>query len=202
MNLEREAKKLAEAYLKFFLGRFRYRLFSLKDVKGTKWWSSFYKAASSFSKEKEWNAYEYAFFIFEINEKPFPFMFVYGKNWIAYKEHIQARTKGENTVATSLLNTFNEIKGWSRKNGYEGLAVEDFFSNPNNFVFLKRGKFSPYFLSVSRSFIKIYNSLTEEEKNDIITENDIVIKRRTVLDNKKISQKLIEVLGEEYIGFN
>jgi len=201
MRLEREANKLAEAFLRNFLGKFRYRLFSLKDVKKTKWWSSFYKAASFFSEEEEWDPYGYVVFIFDIESNPYPFMLVNKKNWIAYTEHVRTRTKDDSTIALSLLNTYNEVKDWSRKNKYENISVGDFFSNPSNYLFLKRGKFSPYFLSISKSFMGMYNSLTEEEKNNIISEEDLMIKRRTVLNNKKISYKLAEVLGEEFIGF-
>lgn len=202
MSLTKEANKLAEAYLKFFLGRFRYKIFSLNNVENTKWWSSFYKAASSFSGFKEWDPYKYASFIFETNDKPFPFMFVYGKNWVAYTEHLFSRTKDENTMARSLLNTYNEIREWSIKNNYESIAIGDFLSNPKNYMFLKRGKFSPYFLSVSKTFIYMYNSLDEKERESIISENDMMVKRITVLNNKKVSKKLAEVLGEEFIGFS
>lgn len=202
MNLTKEANKLAEAYLKFFLGRFRFKIFSLKKVENTKWWSSFYKAASSFSGHKEWDPYKYASFIFDTNDKPYPFMFVYGKNWTAYLEHVESRSKGENIMARSILNTYNEIKDWSIKNKYDKIAVMDFLSSPKNLMFLKRGKFSPYFLAVSRSFIYMYNSWGEEEKEIVISEKDMIIKRRMVLDNKKLSKKLLEVLGEEFIGFS
>lgn len=200
MNVEKEARRLAEAYIKVFLGKFRYRLFSLKNLKQTKWWSSFNKTALLFSKEEEWDPYKYTAFLFETNDKPLPYMYVYGKNWVAYTEHLKSRTKGDASLAQSILNTYIEIRDWSKKNNYDIIAVEDFLLLPRNFMFLKRGKFSPYFLSISRSFMKIYNSLTEEEKKDIIEENDLIIKRRTVLNNEKISRKLEEVLGEEYIG--
>jgi hypothetical protein len=202
VNEEREATKLAEAYIKLFLGKFRYRLFSLKTLKESKWWSSFFKAASSFSQEEEWDPYKYTSYLFGIIDKPFPFMYVYGKNWTGYTDYIRSRTKGDASVAKSLLTTYIEIRDWSKKETYDIIAVEAFFTVPNNFMFLKRGKYSPYFLSISRSFMRIYNSLTEKEKNSIISQDDLIIKRRTVLNNKKISQKLCEILGEEYIGFN
>ena len=203
MSLEREANRLAESYLRIFLSRFRYRLFSLKNVKETKWWSSFFKTASFFSQEKEWDPYKYVSFVFDINEKPLPFVLVNKGMWQSYKEHCQTRTNDkDNIVAKSLLTTFNEIKDWSLKNKYDTISVEKFFKDPKNFLFLKRGKFSPYFLATSRSFIKMYNTLGKEEREQIITEDDLMIKRLTVTNNKKISNKLKEVLGEEFIDFN
>lgn len=200
-KIEEEAVKLANIYLKAFRGKFRYSLFSAKNIKNNKWWSSFYKTASFFMNKKEWDAYGYISFIFDEYDKPLPFVLLYQKNWIAFVEHKESRTKNDTSIAKSLLTTYNEIKNWTKKNNYDTIAVYDFFSEPKNFMFLKRGKFSPYFLSISKSFMKKYLELSEEEQDEIINRQDLMVKRLTVMNNKKIANKLKEVLGEEFIGF-
>lgn len=200
-SIEEEAFKLAKNYTKLYLSKYRRRLYSISRVRDTKWWSSFYKTASLFSGEKEWDPYKYVSYTFENNEKPFPFVLVNKLNWSSYKDHIATREKGDASVARSLLSTYNEIRDWSIKNKFDKINVSEFFKVPRNLMFLKRRKFSPYFLSISRSFINMYYSLDEEERNKIITEEELFIKRITVMRNEKISEKLKEVLGEEYVGF-
>lgn len=199
--LEEEAYRLSRDYINIFFSRFRYKLFSLKNVKNTKWWSSFGKAVYSFSREKEWNSYKYVAFTFKNNEKPFPFVLVNRKNWEAYKDDLISRTKGDASMALSLLTTYNEIREWSIKNKFDKISVRDFFSEPKNLLFLKRRKFSPYFLSISRTFNSIFNSMEEEERAEIINKEELLVKRALIINNEKISKKLKEVLGDEYIGF-
>lgn len=200
MNEKQKTIELANIYLKFFRGRFRYNLFSLKNVENTKWWSSFYKAVSFFSKDKKWNPHEYIIFLFDTFDKPFPFMLLYQKNWIAFLEHKESRSKSETAIARSIVNTYNEIKLWTKKNNYDKLAVYDFFSNKKNFLYLKSKRYSPYFLAISKSFMKKYLELSEEERKEIITKEELLIKRVTVKNDKKLDKKLREVLGDEYIG--
>ncbi len=202
MNYRKEAIRLAEIYLRNFTGKFRYRLFSMKNVEQSKWWSSFIKTASFFSDTEDWDPHGYVSFIFDLYEKPFPFVFVNQKNWIAFVEHKKSRTKDDMAMVKSLLATYNEIKDWTKKNKYDKIAVYDFFSDPKNMVFLRRGKFSPYFLSISKSFMRKYSELGEKEREEIMGKEELFIKRITVLNNEKLANKLKEVLGEEFIGFS
>lgn len=200
-TVENEAYSLAKNYTKLFVSKYGRRLYSLSKVKNTKWWSSFYKTASLFSEEPEWDTYKYVVYTFENNEKPYPFVLVNKLNWSSYKDHIISREKGDSSIARSLLVTYNEIRDWSRKNKYDKIEVGKFFEVPKHILYLKRKRFSPYFLAISRTFNSLYYSMPKEEREEIITEQELFIKRATVRNNKKITEKLKEVLGEEYIGF-
>ena len=159
------------------------------------------KTASFFSNKKEWDAYEYISFIFETYDKPLPFILLYQKNWIAFLEHKESRTKNNDLyIAKSILETLKEIKNWTEKNNYDNIAIYEFFCDSRNYLFLKRGKYSPYFLSISRSFLKKYFELPTEERQEIISEQDLMVKRITVKNNKKISNKLKQIMGDEYVG--
>lgn len=201
MSKREEAINIARIYLKFFRGKFRYNLFSLKNIERTKWWSSFMKSASFFEEKGEKDPYEYIEFLFDNFEKPLPFSILYNKNWDDFLDYRETKIQSNDlSIAKSIVRTYNEILLWTKKNNYSKIAIYEFFSDPKNFTFLKRGRFSPYFLSISKSFMIKYLELDEEEKEEIISEHDLKIKRVMVRRNKKLNNKLEEVLGDEYIG--
>ena len=194
--------ELALEFNKEFKRKNRYNLFSMQNVRETKWWKIFEKIILRFGEEKEWNAHQYIFFIFDIyDKKVYPHFLLYNKNWKDYVQHLEARQPNTGNVAKSLLVTFNEIKNWTKKNNYVSLNVKGFFEDKKNFLFLKRKKFSPYFLAISKSFNELYNSLPEEEKKEIISEYQLMIKKAIVLNDKRIKETLNRVLKEEFIGF-
>lgn len=189
-QIEKEAFLLS----KFFLQRYKkYELktFKISQVKKTKWWSHFYNCVKLHYKKKEWDAKKFIDIQFDEFGKILPFHLPSKKAWNVYIEYYRrGQSNKDKAVALDLLNTYKKIKKFG--------TFKDFFNDKKNMLFVIRGEISHYFLSISKSFLNIYNKLTEKQKNIIINEEKLKICRAMVFSNKRILKKIKEVLGEEF----
>lgn len=141
--------------------------------------------------KKEWDIKKFIDIQFDEYGKILPFHLPRKEAWDIYIEYFRrGEVNKDKAVALALLNTYKRI----RKFG----TFEEFFNDKKNMLFVIRGEISPYFLSISRSFLKVYSKLTKKEKNNIIIKERLEICRAMVFSNKKILNKIKEVLGSEF----
>jgi|GEM_PF-3763979 len=194
--MEDKVFSLADAFSREYRRTALYPLFKLSNVRNTKWWKIFQGIIGKFGDDEDWDAYKYVKFCFnELDGKIMPFHLSSKKLYEDYKGAIHTREKNEASIALSIKATLQEIQKWSIKNKYESLNVEAFFNDKKNKMFLFRGKYSKYFLAI----IKTFQDLTKEEKENIMNNQELIAKRRAVLDNKKLKDKMKKILGDELV---
>lgn len=194
--------ELAEAFIREYRRYAPYPLYSIKNVRSTKWWKIFEKVVAKFGDKEEWNPREYAKFAFEQRGKIYPFVLASWDVWNEYVNYHKGRNESSKDIAQTIAATLREIRRWCRKSGEKSLNVEAFFNDPKNIQFVKRGKYSKYFLAISKSFRRYYFSLTEKEKYEIMKPEQMAAKWRAVAENEKLNEKMKEILGDEYYGKN
>jgi hypothetical protein len=194
--------ELAEAFLKEYKKYAPYPLYSLRKVRNTKWWKIFEKIVAKLGSDEYWNPREYVKFVFEQRGKVYPFVLASWDVWNEYKNYYIGRKESSKDIAQTIAATLREIRQWCRRNGYKSLNIEAFFNDQKNIQFVKRGKYSKYFLAISKSFREYYQYLTKEEKYEIIKPEELSAKWRAVVDDERLNEKMKEVLGEEYYEKN
>lgn len=194
--MEDRVFQLADAFNREYRRHNPYPLYKLSSVRNTKWWKIFQGVIGKFGDDEYWDAYKYTKFCFEeLNERVMPFHLSSKKLFQDYKDNIDMRTRGASAIAMSISGTLQEVQKWCKKNKYESLNIEAFFNDPKNKIFLFRGKYSKYLLSIIKSF----QNLTKEEKESIMSKEELIAKRRAVLDDEKLRGKMRKILGEEFI---
>lgn len=195
-QIEAKAFELAKNFLQYsdYL-----KYLKLSNITKTKWWQHFLKTIELHGKKKEWGARDFVKVQFDEFGQIYPFHLVSKKAWNTYIEfYKKGKADKDITIAKSLLNGYNKIKKWSKENGFDFINYKGFFEDKKNMFFINRKEFSLYFLTISKSFLNIYRNLTKNEKEDIISLNDFRIKRAYIFKNKKILNKIKEILGEEF----
>jgi hypothetical protein len=189
INIEQEAYFLAKAYLSEF-NKIDVRHFRISNVKKTKYWKAFTKTIEMFGKNPEWDCYKFVEIQFYEFGKIYPFQLATKRAWETYLGYYnRGEVDIEKNIAKSLLSSYQFIRRWELKNG------EKFFTHKNTLLFKN---ISPYYLAISKSFYDIYCLMPEVDKNKLIKEDDLNIKKIMVNIHKKISDKMKEVLGNDY----
>jgi hypothetical protein len=188
--------ELAEAFIKRYKKNAPYPIYKLSNVKTTKWWKTFQGVVYKFGDDKYWDAYKYVNYCFNELDKVLPFNLSNKLMYEEYKENIFLNKNLDKSILLSIKSTLDEIRNWSKKNNYESLNIEAFFNDKKNRVFLFRKRYSKYLLSI----LKFFENLTKEEKDIIMSYDELVVKRKVVLSNEKLKKKLQQILGEEFIG--
>lgn len=186
---------LAEAYIKEYRKYAPYPLFKITKVKETKWWKIFQGIIYKFGEDEDWNPYEYVKFAFEEKGKILPFELSNKNLYQDYKDYKETRTKDNTSIALEIKATLEEIQRWCKKNKKEGLDIRSFFSDSKNKMYLMRGRYSKYFLSICKCFY----DLTEKERNNIMNENELIAKRRAILDDESLYRKMKGILKDEFM---
>jgi len=191
LQIEREAFLLAKSFLERYK-KLDFRTFRISKVKESKWWKHFVSCVELRSSKKEWDTKRFIDIQFNEFGKILPFHLPTKKAWDIYIEYYRrGEVDKEKAVALGLLNSYKKIKKFG--------TYKDFFNDKKNMLFVIRGELSPYFLSISRSFLKVYANLTENQKKNIISKEKLKISRAMVFSNRKILNKIKEALGKEFI---
>lgn len=197
MSLREEtiAFDLAKYFLLFYK-KYTTKTFKLSSVKTTKWWNFFLKTAQEYSTLEDFDAYVWVASQFDKHGKILPYM-IYGegalKTFNEYKERFNINSTKQ--LAENLLLTYNVIKKWSKQNGFETINFSEYLNNKKNILFLERKNVNPILLTVVKSFIEMDRNIRDK----ILSEEEISIKRSLIFSNKKIKNKLTEILKNEFI---
>lgn len=194
-NTEKLAFDLARVFLSFYR-KHTYKTFRLSTVKKSKWWPYFIKVINEYSNRPDWDAYIWVACQFEKFGKIFPTQLVGSRAEEAFEEY-SSRFK-ENTIkqlANNLVITYNEILKWSKKNNFSKVNFEALFEDKKMTFRIERGEIIPDIFSVVRA----YHILPEERRRRIMSLEKLQIKRALIMNNKKIKNKMKELLGEEFI---
>lgn len=191
-KIENEAIKLAEAFNIFYV-KYSYPLFRRNTLKNSKWWKFFFKASDMYSNLSDWNAYIWVACQFEKYGKRFPTQLIGQEAYDTFQEY-KHRFKENNSTSLirSLMNTYKKILEWGVKTGSD---TSLFLTDKKNLFLLERGNINPAFFVVSKTFVK----LDEEVKKRIISKEERMAKRATILNNNRIKNKMKELLGDDFI---
>ena len=175
-NKENEALILAKEYknqLRSIFGSF---------TNTDKWHKYFLNTVLLFSDNPDWNAREFIRTNFEQRGKIFPTQLPNKYSWQIYQEYKENKDfSDDKNLIYTLLEDFKKAKSY-------GFDLDKMFYSVNN------NEISQYFLSIFKPFVE-YN-----KKNKIISDLTLTAKRVKVKENKKLYNKLKEVLGDNFYG--
>lgn len=188
MDNDYEAFKLAKAFLHFYR-RYSYVSFKLSTVKKSKWWNFFLKVANNYSHEKDWNAYIFIAAQFEEKGKILPYQLIEKDAYETYKlyrHRFEADT--DKKIVTNLLLTYRRVKE-------SNSSIRVFLEDKKNQLFIQRKNINPQLFFLCKSFYEL--GLDKQfEKEEIDN------KRAVIFANKKILNKMKEILGDEFFKRN
>lgn len=198
--LESEAFALAALYYKNF-NKYSKKHIALSKVKSSKYWDAFVKTIELRGSQEEWEKGLFIKVLFEEYGKFYPYKLYTNEVWKTYKNYYKRGFENrDKSIALSLLHTYNSIKIWSKKKKKEGVDVEGYFKNPLNIALLENKKPSIYLLSISKTFKDYYRELHMAEQFAIVKPSELESCRRAIFKNKKILNKMKELLGDEFDG--
>lgn len=176
INKENEALILAKEYknqLRSIFGSF---------TNTDKWHKYFLNTVLLFADNPDWNAREFIRTNFEQRGKIFPTQLPNKYSWQIYQEYKENKNfSDDKNLIYTLLEDFKKAKSY-------GFDLDKMAYSVNN------NEISDYFLSIFKPFIE-YN-----RKNKIISDLTLSAKRVKVKENKKLYNKLKEVLKDNFYG--
>jgi len=191
-EVEKEAVKIAEAFSSFYR-KYGYPLYGRHNVKKTKWWKFFFKAADMYSNLEDWDAYIWVACQFEKHGKRFPTQLVGQEAFDTFQEYKHRYTEDNSTsLVRSLIDTYKKILDWCVETS---CSRSLFLQDKKNLFLLERGNIDPVFFVVSKTFI----GLDEEVKERIMSKEERMAKRSSILNNERIKKKMMEILGEDFV---
>jgi hypothetical protein len=187
MHREEAAVALASSFISQYK-KYDFRFPNIDNIQKSKWWIHFLRSADLRYLE-DWNPDIWVKCQFEKNGKILPFQ-LYGKKaeeaFNEYKfKYIEGKKDRQLQIITSILATYNMIKEWCKKNNNGIIDYKKYFTE--NKTKMNRKELSEYFLSICRPYM--------EEVND----EDLKLKSLVVHHNIKLKNKLIEIMGDDFI---
>jgi len=184
MTKEEATYRLASAYIKEYRQVGGY-LFTMKNVDRTKW-IKFFERAAGYRSIVGWSPEEHVKSCFEKHGKILPFR-IFGKTAIEAWEEYNHRYKNKikNDYIVQMLDSYKKIKKWNKQE-YDPTYYR------SNILLMKRKTLSIYLLCLSKE----YRILNKEQH--YYTEEELDIKRVIVFTNKKVWNKMIEVLKDDF----
>ena len=175
-NKENEALILAREYknqLRSSFGAF---------INIDKWHKYFLNTVLMFSDNPDWNAEEFIRTNFEQRGKIYPAQLPNKYSWQIYQEYKENKGfSDEKNFIYTLLEDFKKAKSYD-------FDLDKMAYSVNN------NEISQYFLSIFKPFVE-YN-----RKNKVVSDLTLTAKRVRVKENKKLYDKLKEVLGDNFYG--
>ena len=177
---ENEALLLMKEFRSQFISRFN-TFINLKDT-SSKWYKYFLKTVLLFSDNPEWDAGEFIRTNFEQRGKIYPTQLPNKLSWQTFLDYRENEdfTDDKNLIYI-LLEDFKKAKSY-------GFDLDKMIYSIHN------NEISNYFLSIFRPFIE-YN-----KKNRVVSVTSLDAKRIEIKKNKKLYNKLKEVLKEKFYG--
>lgn len=196
IQIENEAFKIAQVYLQN-IKRHTHKTFNLRNIKSSKTWPFFLRLAEQHMLKPEWDANKFIVFVFDQYGPIYPAQMKTQKIW----EEFVGTTKfvnieSDKKIALELLNSYKVIRRWCNKYK-EDFSVKKYIDQPKNRIFVKRGGLSPLFISICVPLLDFIYNLPEKDK-DVIIGGSLENKRMVVFSNKKIVDKMKEVLKNEF----
>lgn len=180
INKEIEAFNLIKEFKNQFREKFD-SFFYLKD-KTSKWYKYFLNTVLMFSDEPDWDAKEFIRTNFEQRGKIYPSQLPNKYSWQIYQEYKENKKfSDEKNLIYILLEDFKKAKSY------------DFDLDKMAYI-INNNEISNYFLSIFKPFVE-YN-----KKNKVVSDLTLSAKRIKVKENKKLYDKLKEVLGDNFYG--
>lgn len=191
MRKDEAAMALADAFITEYK-KFDFRFPNKNNIQNSKWWIHFERAAE-LRYLKDWNPTIWVKCQFDKNGKILPFR-LYGKKaeeaFQEYKHrYLTGKEDRERQIISAMLATYKTIKLWCKKNDIDGIDYDAFFED--RFDKYVRGQLSLHFLSICKPFMELYFP----EDHDL---ESMKLKRAWVHRNKKLKNKLKEIMGTDF----
>lgn len=192
---EQLAFNLAKEFRKYYT-RYSFKTFKLRNIKSSKWWPHFMKTAEKYINDKD---FDYKFFIkiqFETYGKIFPY-FLPGKNAEKnYKNNFYKEDAEEKRMLSEINNSKKAIELWCSKHKKD---KSQYFSEANDFILKQRANYlSKSFLAFSKSFLRRYAQMANEEKEGVVNKDELNVKR-ALAKQLGVTRKIKEILDDDYI---
>ena len=193
------AIEVAKIYLQFHK-KYTDKLFSLSNVKNSKWWPYFVKCAAFFGNKPDWDTYKFIEAQFEIKDGDiYPYELIKHEAWENFIEYKSRDKNYDKYIAMNLVSSYNLIKKWSKDKGYVETNYKEYFKDIKNQNLIRRKNLSFYLFSILRSFYEFfYNKLSEQEQDSIIEIDELMKLRAAIYTNEKIKNKMKEILNHEF----
>lgn len=186
MNESLDAFKLAMFFRANFL-KYDKRIFTAKTVTASKWWIYFEQTIDKFSNREGWdpNFFIEAQFFFKGN-KLYPPELPTEKSWKNFLDYLNYKQKenDEETIVRNVVNGFISVRNYCLKNDIS-FSISEFINNEYNKKKIERNELPIHFFLFSKTF-----------NNNFSIKDDI--KKTLVRSNKKLLEKIKDVLKEDY----
>jgi len=190
MYKDEAAMALADAFITEYR-KHDFRFPTMKSIRKSKWWIHFERAAELRHIE-DWDAKIWVKCQFDKYGKILPFRLYGKKAQEAFQEYKHRYLDGEDDkerqLITSMLSTYKTIKIWCKKKNLPEINYNEYFQNNINKA--ERGQLSQHFLSICRPF--------RENFEGVLDDDALMIKRAYVYKNKRLVNKLKEVMGNDF----
>lgn len=196
-DLNAKAFDLAKIYLRFYKKATGRNLFSIRKFRGSKWWIPFFRTVSLFGPKKEWDALRFVEAQFS-DRIAYPSQLATKRAWenfLEYRKRIIEDT--DLYVANSCATVFRYIAKWSKLQGYSRPSYQAFLQAERENIL--RGSFTIHFFCILRPFYEFYERLDDSQKEKVATTDELERKRAVIHSIPKLSEKLKEVLGDDFV---
>jgi hypothetical protein len=191
-EIESLAFQLANTFLRYYK-KIRKKHFKISNIKNTNWWIHFIQTIINFGNRELFDIEQFVKAQFEDNEKVLPFELTREE---AYQNFLSRRKDDVNPrkkTVEEIISMYKLVKKWCILNIQEDkFDIKSFLKDKRNIYFLMRGAYSPSLFCFSKSFIDL------NKDHRILTDEEIDAKRSVILTNEKISNKLKEILKDEF----
>lgn len=192
--IEKLAYDLAEEFRNNYK-KYSFRIFSMKNVKNSKWWIYFYKTAQKYINEENFNPKYFVKLQFDNHGKILPF-FLPGKNAEkTYRDNFYQEDSQEKQILKDIENSKNAIILWARKHKKD---FNEYF-NVNDVLLKQRVDYlSTTYLSFSKSFLNRYAKIPDKKKNEYVVKKDLNLKR-SLAKQYRLFNDIKEIMGDDFI---
>jgi len=203
--------QMADIYFSIIGSKFRHPIAMVfrksENPKKTKYWSAFSKLYEIVKNDSNFNMYWYVEAqIKKTGKMVWPWQLPTKKAIENYHEYLEAKKvvlKSDNIkeILYALRKDAENIKDWISRNKK---TISYFFEHVESGMMMSDGIYyaimnflSPYFLSISKSFWKVYNNLDEDVKKELPSEEELKIKRSRIKKNNVLKEKAKKYFGPE-----
>lgn len=183
------AFKIAIEFSKQYSRKYGKRLYQIRTVRDSKWWTHFERASTIISYDEVKYFMEYFFNQENFDERILPHTLYSKRGKIIYKDFSMLKGTGVMVDAKNKVNnTLREITNWCVEKGVKDNKIKNFIKDRTNVMKIERGVlFEPMFL-----FSKEYT-----ENNPV---EDCELKRMLFRKNhEKVYEVIKKISGDDFI---
>jgi len=205
--------QLAETYFNIVSSRYKhyiaYAFRKSNDPRETKYWHSFRKLYEIVKNDSNFNMYWYVEAqIKKTGKMVWPHQLVTKTAIENYHELLESKrvvVKSDNVkeILYALRQDAKNLHEWIKQNKR---SIKSFFNDVPDGMLISDGIYyatmnfiSPYFLSISKNFWRVYKTLDIDIKKELPSEEELKLKRNRIYNSDILKKKAKEYFGPEVI---